>query len=58
MLSVLIPVGVWKQIAGKATPASFKGKTLEVQATPRLVQQKYMNLPISEAIQLRVLAAP
>jgi uncharacterized protein YkwD len=56
MLSVLIPIGVWKQLAGKATPASFKGKTLEVQATPTLVQQKYLNLKIAEVEQLRVLA--
>ena len=56
MLSVLIPISVWKQLAGKATPASFKGKALEVQATPQLVQQKYLNLTIAEPAQLRVLA--
>ncbi len=55
MLSVLIPIAVWKQLAGKAKPASFKGKTVEVQATPTLVQQKYLNLKIAEAEQLRVL---
>lgn len=56
MLSVLIPIAVWKQLAGKAAPGSFKGKTLEVQATPQLVQQKYLNLTIAEQAQLRVLA--
>ena len=55
MLSVLIPIAVWKQLAGKATPASFKGKTIEVQATPTLVQQKYLNLRIAEPEQFRVL---
>lgn len=55
MLSVLIPIAVWKQLAGKATPASFKGKTVEVQATPTLVQQKYLNLKIAGAEQFRVL---
>lgn len=56
MLSVVIPIAVWKQIAGTATPASFKGKTIEVQASPQLVKAKYMNLTISEPTQLRVLA--
>ncbi len=56
MLSVVIPIAVWKQIAGKATPASFKGKTIEVQASPQLVKAKYMNLTISEPAQLRVVA--
>lgn len=58
MLSVLVPVAVWKQLAGKAAPGAWKGKTIEVQATPQLVQQKYMNLTIAEASQLRVLPAP
>jgi hypothetical protein len=54
MLSVVMPIAVWKQIAGKATPASFKGKTIDVQATPQLVQNAYMNLPIKTAAQLRI----
>lgn len=58
MLSVLIPVAVWKQLAGKGAPATWKGKTIEVQATPQLVQRKYMNLTIAEAAQLRVLPTP
>jgi len=56
MLSVIVPLALWNEIAGKATPASFKGKTLEVQAAPQLVKGKYMNLTISEAVQLRVIA--
>ena len=48
-------IAVWKQLAGKAAPGSWKGKTIEVQATPQLVQSKYMNLTIAEAAQLRVL---
>jgi hypothetical protein len=58
MLSVVVPIAIWKQIAGAAKPESFKGKTLEVQATPQLVQNKYLNLTISAAAQLRVVAAP
>lgn len=57
MLSVLIPVSVWKQLS-KTAPGTWKGKTIEVAATPQLVQQKYMNLTIAEASQLRVLPAP
>lgn len=55
MLSVLVPVAVWKQLAGKAAPGTWKGRLLEVQATPQLVQGKYMNLTIAEASHLRVL---
>ena len=58
MLSVIVPLAVWKQLAGKGAPATWKGKTIEVQATPQLVQQKYLNLTIAEAAQLRVLPAP
>ena len=58
MLSVLIPIAVWRQLAGKAKPASFEGKTLEVQAAPQLVQKKYLNLTIAEPAQLRVLPPP
>jgi uncharacterized protein YkwD len=54
MLSVVIPRAVWKEIAGTATPASFKGKTIEVQAAPQLVKGTYMNLSIAEASHLRV----
>jgi hypothetical protein len=52
LVSVLIPSDVWKQLAKNAKPASLKGKTIEVQATPQLVQSKYINLPISNARQL------
>lgn len=57
MLSVIMPIAVWKQIAGKATPDSFKGKTIEVQATPQLVQGKYMNLMVGDPAQLRVVTS-
>lgn len=58
MLSVIVPIAVWKQLAGKAAPGTWKGRMIEVQAAPQLVQQKYMNLTISEVGQLRVLPAP
>jgi hypothetical protein len=58
MMSVIIPIAVWRQIAGTAGPGSFKGKVVEVQATPQVAGGKYVNMRISAATQLRVLAAP
>jgi hypothetical protein len=55
MLSVLIPLAVWRQLAGTAKPDSFAGKQLEVEATPVFVQSKYLNLPVAQATQVRVL---
>ena len=37
MMSVIIPVAVWRQIAGTAEPGSFKGKVIEVQTKPQVV---------------------
>jgi hypothetical protein len=58
MLSVVIPRALWTEIAGTATPASWKGATLEVSASPQLVKGKFMNLTIADPSQLRVIAAP
>lgn len=57
LLSVVMPLAVWKQLAGKARPASFKGKRIEVQAAPQFVQRTYMNLTIKTAAQLRLIAS-
>ena len=57
MLSVIIPIAVWRQIAGTAEPKSFKGKIIEVQTTPQVAGGKYVNMRISAATQLRVVAA-
>ena len=57
MLSVIIPIAVWRQIAGIAEPRSFKGKIIEVQTTPQVVGGNYVNMRISAATQLRVIAA-
>jgi hypothetical protein len=55
MLSVLIPVALWKQLAKGAAPdAAFRGKTVEIEATPMFVQNTYVNLPITVASQFRV----
>ena len=56
MMSVIIPVAVWRQIAGTAGPGSFKGKVIEVQTTPQVAGGKYINMRISAATQLRVVA--
>ena len=58
MLSVIIPIAVWRQIAGTAEPGSFRGKVIEVQTTPQVVGGKYVNMRISAATQLRVIVAP
>jgi hypothetical protein len=58
IISVNIPVAVWRQIAGIAEPGSFKGKVIEVQTTPQVAGGKYVNMRISAATQLRVLTAP
>jgi hypothetical protein len=57
MLSVIIPIAVWRQVAGTAEPGSFKGKIIEVQTTPKLVRGNYINMPIAAATQLRLVAA-
>jgi len=57
MLSVIVPIAVWRQIAGTAEPGSFKGKVIEVQTTPQVAGGKYVNMRISAAAQLRVVAA-
>jgi hypothetical protein len=46
MLSVIIPITVWRQIAGTAEPGSFKGKIIEVQTTPQVVGGNYVNMRI------------
>jgi hypothetical protein len=53
-LSVIIPIAVWRQIAGNAEPGSLKGKVIEVQTTPQVVGGKYINMRISTAAQLRI----
>ena len=57
MLSVIIPIAVWRQIAGAAEPESFKGKIIEVKATPQVAGGKYVNMRISAATQLRLVSA-
>ena len=57
MLSVIIPMALWRQIAGSAEPGSFKGKIIEVQTTPQVVGGNYVNMTVSAATQLRVVAA-
>jgi hypothetical protein len=52
ILSVIIPEAVWHQMAGNAEPSAYEGKTLDVDATPELVQNAYVNLPISAATQV------
>jgi hypothetical protein len=57
-LSVIVPIAVWRQIAGTAEPGSFKGKVIEAQTTPQVAGGKYVNMTISTAAQLRVVSAP
>ena len=52
MISVLIPKTVWTKLGGSAD--RFKGKTIEVDGTPHLVQGQYINVVISVPGQLRI----
>ena len=52
MVSILIPVTVWRELGGK--PDRFVGKVVEVDGTPHLVQSKYINIPITVAAQVRL----
>ncbi len=54
MVSVLVPVELYKKLAKGVKPAAMKGKKLDVQATPQLVQNKYINLTVSNARQLTI----
>jgi hypothetical protein len=54
MISVLVPRTVWQEIGRGAGPDTFAGKLVEVEATPQLVQNTYLNLPIATAGQLRI----
>jgi hypothetical protein len=44
---------VWSVISTDAAPGTWKGRTIDVEATPQLVQGKYLNLPIALASQIR-----
>ena len=58
MVSVLIPAAIWQQLGNGAAPVAWRGASVEVQSLPRLDHGKYINLPIGDAAQLRVIAAP
>jgi Cysteine-rich secretory protein family len=55
-LSVIVPLTIWRQIAGADDPGSFKGKVIEVQTTPQVAGGKYVNMKISGSTQLRVVS--
>lgn len=52
MMSVIVPVEIWKSFR-RGAPDSVRGAAVEVEATPQLVQNRYLNLPIATAKQLR-----
>ncbi len=54
MVSILIPIAVWSAIAGNAKPESMQGVTVDVEATPQIATNAYLNLPITLASQLHV----
>ena len=57
MLSGIIPIAVWRQIAGTAEPGWFRGQGHRSATTPQVVGGKYVNMRISAATQLRVIVA-
>jgi hypothetical protein len=54
LVSVVIPLAVWTELAHGAKPETFRGKALEVEATPQLVTNKFINLTITVVNQLHV----
>lgn len=54
MVSVILPRAVWIAFAQRKDFAAFVGQTVEVDAAPRLVAGKYLNLSIAEPTQLRI----
>ena len=52
MVVIMIPSDVWGDLGGD--PASFIGRTVEVDGTPHLFQSAYINIPITVAGQLRI----
>jgi hypothetical protein len=56
VVSVIVPIAQWRELAGRADPMRWVGRTVEVQATPQLVRGSFINLAISVADQLRTAA--
>lgn len=54
MVSIVMPVAVWLALAGTAKPDSVQGATVDVEATPQLVMNAYLNLTIAQASQLHI----
>jgi uncharacterized protein YkwD len=52
MVVVMIPREVWDELGGN--PETFVGQTVEVDGTPHLFQNAYVNIPITVAGQLRI----
>jgi hypothetical protein len=53
MVSVIMPLAVWREVAGGADPPDWLHRTLEVQATPQPIGTKFINLSIATADQLQ-----
>lgn len=51
-ISIMMPVAVWRKLAGDVDPRTWERRTVEVQATPARVGSKFINLPISAADQV------
>jgi len=54
LVSIVMPLATWKQLAKGAKPQSLKGRAVEVEATPQLVGTKFINLPIGSPRQLKL----
>jgi hypothetical protein len=53
MISVIVPMAVWRELAGKADRQSWVGRTIDVQATPHRIRSKFINLEIRAADQVQ-----
>jgi uncharacterized protein YkwD len=54
MIVILIPRRVWSELGGRSD--RFLGRTVEVDGTPQLFNGAYIDIPITIAGQLRIIA--
>lgn len=53
MISVIMSLAVWRELAGNANPQRWVHRTIEVAATPQPAGDKFINFTVSAADQVR-----
>lgn len=52
VVSIIVPVDVWKTLGGGKKPETFKGRAVTFEGTPERVDAKFINVNISDAAQV------